>query len=206
MREVSSENLLHLGQAAGEAAGEAGGEREVRMGVAVRIAAATDGRTLHEVAAATFALACPPGTQQEQIDVFIAEHLSEERFHDYLADENRELFIVENDGNAVGYTMLVYGEPADGDVLASITTLPTVELSKLYLLASQHGTGAAAKLMAATIDAARQRDVASVWLGVNQLNERANRFYQKNGFGTVGTKQFLVGDEVHDDFVRELVL
>ena len=205
MRDVSSENLLHLGQAAGEAAGEAGGEREARMGVAVRIAAATDGRTLHEVAAATFALACPPGTQQEQIDVFIAEHLSEERFHDYLADENRELFIVENDGNAVGYTMLVYGEPADADVLASVTTLPTVELSKLYLLASQHGTGAAAKLMAATIDAARQRDVASVWLGVNQLNERANRFYQKNGFSLVGTKRFRVGEELHDDFVRECV-
>jgi ribosomal protein S18 acetylase RimI-like enzyme len=57
--------------------------------------------------------------------------------------------------------------------------------------------------MAATMAAARSRGVASVWLGVNQQNVRANRFYEKSGFAQVGVKKFLVGDEVHDDFVRE---
>ena len=46
----------------------------------------------------------------------------------------------------------------------------------------------------------------SVWLGVNQRNERANRFYEKQGFAIVGTKRFLVGSRWFEDFVRELVL
>ncbi|MEO6997186.1 MAG: GNAT family N-acetyltransferase, partial [Terracoccus sp.] len=42
-----------------------------------------------------------------------------------------------------------------------------------------------------------------VWLGVNQQNERAQRFYAKSGFTVVGTKRFLVGDRYEDDFVME---
>jgi ribosomal protein S18 acetylase RimI-like enzyme len=38
---------------------------------------------------------------------------------------------------------------------------------------------------------------------VNQENARANRFYEKSGFTLVGTKHFLVGDRLEDDFVRE---
>jgi ribosomal protein S18 acetylase RimI-like enzyme len=177
------------------------------MGVAVRIAGQADAPVLHAVAAATFALACPPGTGEDQIASFIATQLSEDRFREYLRDENRQLLLAVDDGGlAVGYTMLIFGEPADGDVGSAVSARPTVELSKVYLLPGQHGTGAASALMDATLDAARRRGVASVWLGVNKLNVRANRFYERSGFVTVGSKKFQLGAEVHDDFVRELVL
>jgi diamine N-acetyltransferase len=45
-----------------------------------------------------------------------------------------------------------------------------------------------------------------MWLGVNQENARANRFYEKNGFAQVGIKHFLVGDRLEDDYVRERAL
>lgn len=176
------------------------------MGVVVRRARAADAGALHEVAAATFALACPPGTAADQIAAFIATHLSMERFADYLADDDRVLLLADRDGEPVGYTMLIFGEPSDPDVAAAVIRRPTVELSKVYLVPESHGTGASSMLMGATIAAARQRGASSVWLGVNQLNERANRFYEKQGFVTVGTKRFQLGTEVHDDFVRELTL
>jgi len=44
-----------------------------------------------------------------------------------------------------------------------------------------------------------------VWLGVNQQNGRANRFYEKHGFAIVGTKGFELGGRREDDFVRERV-
>jgi GNAT superfamily N-acetyltransferase len=175
------------------------------MSVVVRNAGPTDAAALHEVAAVTFGLACPPGTEQHQIDAFISEHLSEARFADYLADDSRQLLLAEDAGRAVGYTMLVFGVPADPGVAASVTGRPTVELSKVYVLPGLHGSGASSQLMAATMDAARSRGVASVWLGVNQRNVRANRFYEKSGFAQVGVKKFQVGDEVHDDFVREFL-
>ncbi len=41
------------------------------MDIEVRRATAADAVELHELAAATFALACPPGTRQADIDDFI---------------------------------------------------------------------------------------------------------------------------------------
>jgi ribosomal protein S18 acetylase RimI-like enzyme len=172
----------------------------------VKIATADDSPLLHRLAAATFALACPPGTTLEAIDDFIAVHLSEQRFTHYLADPVRDLLLVEADGEALGYSMLVSGDPTDDDVLAVVHARPVTELSKFYLLQSAHGSGAAATLMTASVERARERGAASVWLGVNQHNARANRFYEKSGFVTVGTKRFLVGGKWEDDFVRALEL
>jgi diamine N-acetyltransferase len=176
------------------------------MPLVVRPAVAADAASLAAVAAATFPLACPPHTTEEAKADFIATHLAEANFDAYLADPDRDLFVAEVDGRPVGYTMLVAGEPHDADVAAAITTRPTIELSKVYVLADAHGAGVARELMAASVAAARARDAAGVWLGVNQENGRANRFYEKSGFALVGTKRFLVGDRYEDDYVRELVL
>lgn len=102
--------------------------------------------------------------------------------------------------------MLVAGEPADADVAASITHRPTAEVSKVYVHPDHHGGGVAARLLEVTVEEAASRGAAAVWLGVNQENARANRFYEKHGFALVGTKRFLVGDRYEDDYVRERIL
>ena len=99
--------------------------------------------------------------------------------------------------------MLVDDEPSDPDVKAAVTLRPTTELSKLYVLPGNHGTGAAASLMDAVVDHARRSGSAGIWLGVNQENLRAQKFYAKHGFTQVGTKTFLVGAQLHHDFVME---
>lgn len=173
-------------------------------GVVVRQARPADAVALHELAAATFPLACPPGTLRRDMDAFVATHLSREKMTGYLADPHRELLLAEVDGIAAGYTMLIFGEPADPDVSAVITVRPTVELSKLYVHTGHHGSGIAARLVEASLRRALRRGARGIWLGVNQLNERANAFYDKSGFALVGTKRFLVGTRWEDDFVREL--
>jgi GNAT superfamily N-acetyltransferase len=165
-----------------------------------------DVATLAGLAAATFALACPPGTSPQAIEQFISANLSEECFERYLADPNREIRLALDGDVAAGYTMLVFGEPRDEDVAAAITKRPTVELSKVYVLGRHHGEGIAAPLMESTIEAARARNVAGMWLGVNQRNARAGRFYQKSGFEVVGEKTFMVGPELHHDYVMEQAL
>ena len=174
------------------------------MAVAVRPATAADASTLAQVAAATFALACPPHVTEESIAAFIRTNLSLESFVGYLADADRDLFLAEDaDGEPLGYAMVVAGDPADPDVRAALRHLPTAELSKVYVVPGSHGGGVAAALMTASLDAARARGAAGIWLGVNQLNERAQRFYAKSGFSRVGTKRFLVGDRYEDDFIFE---
>lgn len=175
------------------------------MTVSVRRASAADSAALAAVAAATFPLACPPHTTDEAKASFIAGNLTRTHFDGYLADPARDLFLAEADGEPAGYTMLIAGEPKDPDVAGSITVRPTVELSKCYVMPGHHGAGIAGQLMARSLEAARERGGAAVWLGVNEENARAQGFYEKSGFAKVGRKRFLVGDRWEEDFVMELV-
>lgn len=172
----------------------------------VRRARIEDAGIVAAVAAETFELACPPGTAPHAIAAFIGEHLSESRFSSRLASDDHIVLLADIDGEIAGYTMLVLGEPADAGVAAAVTVRPTVELSKCYVRAGFHGNGVATTLMEASLDTAADAGAASLWLGVNQQNARAIRFYRKSGFTQVGTKTFLVGDELHDDFVFERML
>ena len=169
----------------------------------IRAAGPADVAELAEVAAATFVLACPPGTPPASISAFIAAHLSAANFASYLSDPARDIRVAVRDGRIAGYTMLVFGEPNSPDVVAALTARPTVELSKVYLLADHHGAGLADTLMTATLDVARARGAAGVWLGVHDQNLRAIRFYTRNGFAIVGAKTFQVGDQIDDDHVME---
>lgn len=172
----------------------------------IRSATAADAAELARVAAITFPLACPPHVTDAAKAAFIAGTLSEARFTEYLDDDQRVLLVAEIDGAVSGYAMLVLGDPSDADVAAAISLRPTAELSKFYLMPETHGSGLATELMAASIAAAREQEALGLWLGVNQENARANRFYEKHGFTLVGTKRFLVGDRLEHDFVRELAL
>ena len=172
----------------------------------VRPGGAADVPLVAAVAAATFGLACPPSMTRDRVEAFVDEVLSPECFADYVADPIRHVLLAESAGTVLGYAMLVRGEPSDDDVRATIRLRPTVELSKIYVLPQAHGTGAAALLMARALEWAREKGAAGVWLGVNQQNERAQRFYGKSGFERVGTKRFLVGGVYEDDFVMERAL
>jgi tRNA (guanine37-N1)-methyltransferase len=174
---------------------------------AVRLATPDDVPALAALAALTFPLACPPSIGPEDARAFIAAHLSPGRLREHLADPDRRVLVAPDEAGAlVGYTLLVLGEPRDEDAAAAVRLRPTAELSKCYVHPDRHGTGTAAALMTASLAAARGLGASGVWLGVNQHNARAQRFYAKSGFAVVGTKQFTVGGVREDDYVMERAL
>lgn len=145
---------------------------------------------LADVAARTFPLACPPTTAAEDIASFIDANLSAGRFAEYLADPHRAILTAAQGDEIVGYAMLVRGA-ADA----------AAELSKIYVLADYHGTGVSATLMDLALATAHEWGVRRVWLGVNQKNQRAQRFYTKSGFRVSGTRTFQLGARRENDYV-----
>ncbi len=155
---------------------------------------------LADVAARTFPLACPPSTTPDDVATFIAKNLTADHFRDYLADADR-VVLTARDARIIGYAMLIRGVSDDADVQRVVTTRPAIELSKMYVLPDGHGAGVSAALMAAALEVARDVGAACIWLGVNQENQRAQRFYAKQGFTVSGTKTFRLGARVENDFV-----
>lgn len=169
--------------------------------VRLATAASVDAVELAAVAARTFPLACPPSVTVNDIAAFVDANLSAVCFADYLTDPQRLIFTTSHGGRITGYAMLITGEPDDPDVQRAVDSRPATELSKMYVLPAQHGSGAAAALMHAALTAAADRGDGCVWLGVNQKNERAQQFYKKSGFAVGGSRTFRLGRHLESDYV-----
>ena len=179
------------------------------MPVLVRRAVDSDAEGLSRLAALTFPLACTPQTPPETIGAHVAEHLGVGTFRAHLADPDHVLLVAvdaESDAGPAGYTMLVSGEPTDGDVVRAIRLRPTIELARFYVHPDHHGTGTAVALMRATLEAAAGTGARGIWLGVSEENTRAIAFYARHGFEQVGTKRFHMGEVYETDHVRERAL
>ena len=174
--------------------------------VSVDEAGIWDAEAIAQVAAATFPLACPPDAAEDDIADFIERSLSAEKFAEYLSSPERIVLEARAGGDIVGYLMAVDAAPGDPAIDAVITARPAIEISKLYVMPGHHGAGVSTALMDAIVVRARSRGRAGLWLGVNQENARARRFYEKHGFVVVGTRTFVVGTQTHDDFVMQRIL
>jgi ribosomal protein S18 acetylase RimI-like enzyme len=171
------------------------------MSIEVIPATDADVPELADLAAHTFPLACPPTVSPENVAAFITENLTEDRFRQYVANHDRVVLTARDGSRMLGYAMLVRGIVDDADVQRAVMLRPAVELSKMYVLPDGHGAGVSAALMTAALAAALDLDAACVWLGVNQDNQRAQRFYSKHGFTVDGTKTFRLGDRIENDYV-----
>jgi ribosomal protein S18 acetylase RimI-like enzyme len=169
--------------------------------VEVVVATRSDVVDLADVAARTFPLACPPRVAPDDVADFIAKNLSSSRFEDYLGDPDRVVLVARSAGRILGYAMLIRGVAEDPDVASAVPLRPAVELSKMYVAPEYHGADVSPALMTGALDSARNLGAMCTWLGVNQENQRAQRFYAKHGFIVNGTKTFRLGGHVENDYV-----
>ncbi|MCU7241008.1 GNAT family N-acetyltransferase [Pseudomonas peradeniyensis] len=159
----------------------------------IRPARSDDCAVLSHIGQATFALASPPDSTPAAQQHYIAHNLQPEHFQAHLCHPHKRLLVVEQDGQVLGYSML---DLAPGELgIAAADHL--VEISRCYVLPAAHGTGAAQSLLEATL----AHTGGLVRLTVNELNARAIRFYERNGFRKVGEAIFPCGDERHRDWV-----
>jgi ribosomal protein S18 acetylase RimI-like enzyme len=89
---------------------------------------------------------------------------------------------------------------------ACVVPTNAIELWRFYVARAWHGRGVAQELMVAVVQAARAAGGETLWLGVWELNPRAQAFYKKSGFVDVGTQTFLLGIDEQNDRVMAMSL
>ena len=179
----------------------------------VRAAVPADVPALAALAAATFPLACPPSTTAEAIAAHIATALHPGVIAGWVADPRCTVVVApagdgaDGAGALDGYALATYGECSDAEAAGSLVEAgvprgPVHELSKIYVRAEAHGGGLAGALMEAAVAGARAaHGDGAVWLGTNGQNLRAQAFYRRHGFVTVGSRTYVVGGNPESDVV-----
>ncbi|OLN87477.1 putative N-acetyltransferase [Colletotrichum chlorophyti] len=167
-----------------------------RPAAVVRPATVADASAIAELGAHVFSVTFGHSVEPHELQAFLDESYTVEAVTKELNDPNKDTILaVDAVGDVLGFAMLTRGssEPC----LAHLKN--TVELQRIYMYPKAHGTGAA-RLLADRIDEmARAEGFEHIWLGVWQENWRAKRAYEKWGYSTVGTHDFVVGSVVQTD-------
>ena len=138
------------------------------------------------------------------MDAYVRDSFSLDRVPAELADDVNTFLLAFMDGEALpdGYAKL-----RNGTTDPSVSGAEPVELQRLYVDRSAMGQGVGAALMRASLDAVGSAGRRTLWLGVWERNARANSFYERWQFETVGEHVFrLVSDHQVDLIMARPVL
>ncbi len=160
------------------------------MNITYRLAEQKDARAVSELARELFPDACPHFIPADAIEKFNDDKLNETVFAGFLDQSERMIINLAQgeDGRLLGYSLLDT-QPDSAELLDTVDQ-NSAYLSKFYVHPDARGTGVARELMDRVVNDAKDAGFASIFLGTNIYNDRANAFYAKSGFEIVGERIF----------------
>lgn len=162
----------------------------------LRTAGPADNVLLSALGAETFADTFGPDNTPEDLAAYLAASFSPEIQARELAEPGSVFLILEADGVPAGFAHLKQG-PAP----AAVAGGRPLEIARIYARKPWLGKGVGARLMQACLAEAAAQGCDVIWLGVWGRNPRAIAFYQRWGFGKVGTQTFQLGADAQSDWI-----
>jgi ribosomal protein S18 acetylase RimI-like enzyme len=159
-----------------------------------------DVEELRRISTQTFLDAYAASNSVENMSHYMAESFSESRLSEELNDKNSEFYFARTDC-IIGYLKINFNAAQ-----TELHDAGALEIERIYVLQEYYGKGAGQRLMEFAKSIAVERGIQRIWLGVWEENERAIRFYTKNGFTAFGRHIFKLGDDNQWDVMMELSL
>ncbi len=168
--------------------------------IIIRQAVPEDAKLLTDLAYTTFwdAFAHHPKNAPDDLNYYMRQAFNQDQIATELVDAKNIFLIAEIDGEAAGYSKIIFDNIEPG-----ITAERPVELSRLYAHQKHLGQGVGQMLMDACFDRSKADGRDVMWLGVWEYNPRAQRFYEKNGFRVVGSHVFQLGKDSQTDLLMQ---
>ena len=162
----------------------------------IRPAGLGDAETLAALGAATFSETFAHLYPADDLATFLAESHSVDRWRAYLTDPATATWLMEVDGEAVGYALV-----GDCALPHPEVTPGCGELKRIYMLKTWQGGGRGSRLMETALAWLEANKTGALWLGVWSQNHGAQRLYERMGFEKVGVYDFKVGQSVDHEFI-----
>ena len=168
------------------------------MNLMIRPATKDDAVLIAELSQRTFYETFAADNSKEDMDFFLQKQFTKGKLIlEVGAPENTFLLAYDKD-EVAGYAKL-----REGKQPKSLGTKNALEIARLYATANYIGKGVGKALMQASIEIAKQRSKEAIWLGVWDQNQRAISFYQQWGFEKFDEWDFLLGNDVQNDWLMK---
>jgi diamine N-acetyltransferase len=160
-----------------------------------------DAEKLAEISAETFLDAFASYNTAENMQAYLKEAYHLAQMSKELANPDSLHFFLLYKDEPVGFMKLNFA-PAQAD----IKDPHSLEIQRIYLKKEYWGRGLGDILMNRALHIAQEHHLKYVWLGVWDRNERAIKFYEKQGFTAFGSHTFLLGTDEQTDILMKLEL
>ncbi|WP_293907869.1 GNAT family N-acetyltransferase [Phenylobacterium sp.] len=162
----------------------------------IRRAGPADAETLAELGLRTFAETFRHLYAANDFAAYTAKAYALDRIAADLADPASAMWLVEADGQAIGYAL------AGPCILPHAEVTPGCgELKRIYFTRDRQGGGIGRRLFGAVMGWLQADGPRAVWIGVWSGNHGALRFYEREGFVKAGEYDFLVGKTIDLEFI-----
>ena len=168
------------------------------MEISIRLATTKDAERIADLSRKTFKETFASDNSRENMDKFLNEQFTKGRLMMEVGEPENIFLLAYLDDELAGYAKL-----RDGNRPDPLKDIPCLEIARLYVLEEMMGHGVGKQLMRNALDIAEELDKKMVWLGVWEKNKRAIDFYTKFGFEKFGDWDFLLGDDVQNDWLMK---
>lgn len=136
----------------------------------------------------------------EVMQSYADKNFSEEACRAELQDENNIFYAIYYQNKPAGYFKIMLNTPHP-----AVALTPLTKLERLYLLKEFYDLKLGHHLLEKAIELSKAAGERGMWLDVWKKNERAIRFYEKQGFQPVGESHFVL-TETHANPIWVMLL
>ena len=137
----------------------------------------------------------------EHVRQYVARVFAPERVRKELSDPAYVFLLAKPVGAGRAKALLGYAKLCRNRTIDALDDPAPVQLERIYVDGSQQSSGLGGNLLDEAVRVARDAAFETIWLSVWEQNERAQRFYRRNGFEVVGKTCFVIGPEREEDLV-----
>lgn len=155
----------------------------------VRKAQLSDAYALSEVAIKAFIPAhrdsCPP----QDLHSYMASNFNQKKLEEEMTNSNNTYYVLLDKESIIGYYKINLNLTS-----TFISSSNVTYMSRLYVLPEYYDKGLGHKLLVHAIEICKKNKQSGMWLKVWTGNDRAIRFYKKQGFEIRGEDGFKISE------------
>lgn len=166
--------------------------------ISLRIIDKNDISELQKISRTTFYETFVDSNSESDMELFLENSFNKKRLESELSNSESIFYFAKYKNKVVGYLKLNIGKAQNEQLLKN-----SLEIERIYVLSEYHGKSVGKILFDKALEIAQKEKVEYVWLGVWENNNRAIRFYEKNGFVKFSKHKFIVGTDEQTDVIMK---
>jgi ribosomal protein S18 acetylase RimI-like enzyme len=156
---------------------------------------------LRELAIQSFIETYSWANTEENMQLYVDRYFSVKLLREEINNPDCQFYLALLEEKPIGYIKLNFGQ-AQTDIKDD----KSLELERIYVLKAFQANRVGYELIQKSIQITGEYEKDYLWLGVWEKNEKAIRFYEKNGFVPFANHPFMLGDELQTDILMKLVI